>query len=250
MFSKDFRQKYFKEVGIDETSKKETREAYETAHRIREVEIELYWKRTTYIWAMQAALIGIVMFLQTGGKTTITVGFFKLTSSTAPTSSSPAAILFVSTLALIIACLWSLLIKGAKFWQDIWERHVDLLGESLGQNLYQVYPIHKLEDAPPYSVSKINNYVVNAFILFWFFNLIWALWDLSDICANFTGIQFIPVFFGWIILYGGVSFFFCVQFKHCKAYDGLRMSNLGKRIEGLPSGANEPVLYSRKVQDS
>lgn len=35
------------------------REAYDKAHDIRKFEIELYWKRTTYVWTLIAALITV-----------------------------------------------------------------------------------------------------------------------------------------------------------------------------------------------
>jgi hypothetical protein len=257
MFSKEFQHQYLKEVGIEGEQQQNIREAYETGHRIREFEIELYWKRTAYIWAMQAALIGIVMFIRTGGETTVSIDFLQLTSSTKPTAALLAAILLVSTLAFVIACLWYLLIKGAKFWQDNRERHVDLLGEALGQNLYQVYPIQRLgnvspngEIVAPFSVTKINSYVVCAFIWFWILNLVWALWELSTISASLGGIHLGLVFLGWIALFGAIALFFCVQFRHSKAYNGLRMSRLGEPIAGLPNGPNDPALYTRKVNRS
>ena len=257
MFTKDFQLKYLQEVGLQTTDRNGIREAYETAHRIREFEIELYWKRTAYVWAMQAALIGIAMFLRTGGETTVTISYFSLASTTTPTTSSLISILLVSTLAFVVAGLWLLLIEGAKFWHDNWERHVDILGEKLGENLYEVYPVINRgqvsfngEVDAPFSVTKINNYVVCAFIWFWVFNLVWALWDLSVICASSGGIQLMLVFLGWALLYVLVAFLFCIQFKHSKAYTGFRMSNLGNPIEGLPRGKTDHALYSRRKSNS
>ncbi len=254
MFSDNFKDKYLKEVGLEKTNREEIRQAYETAHRVREFEIELYWKRTAYIWAMQAALIGIAMFLRTGGETTISFNFFSITSSTAPTASSLIAILLVSTLAFVVAGLWLLLIKGAKFWHDNWERHVDLLGQHLGQNLYQVYPLvnhDKLSIDPqenaPFSVTKINSYVVCAFIWFWLFNLIWALWDLSVICAAKGNIELTLAFIGWTTLYALAAFFFCVQFTGSKMFTGLKMSNFGTQVDGLQPDQDNGILYTRRT---
>lgn len=65
---------YFEALGIDLEDKSEEnrcrlREAYDKAHEIRQFEIELYWRRSTYFWTMQAAVLaGIALvYLPLGG---------------------------------------------------------------------------------------------------------------------------------------------------------------------------------------
>lgn len=229
MISKKFMDEYLKATKLSDADKK-IKEAYNSAHRIREFEIQLYWTRTTYIWAMQAALIGISLLFRTSGNTTVVLDFPVLRISTAPSLSSLIAILLLSTLALIVAALWSLLLDGAKFWQNNWERHVDILGEKLNNNLYQVYPIMGGEAKPPYSVTKINSYIAKAFIVFWIINVIWSIWDITSLSVNSCGIAVFGVFILWCLLYASLVIIPCWQFKKTVFYSGLRMSNFGTEI--------------------
>lgn len=157
MLPRNFIDTYLTATGLIHADGK-IREACNLAHRIREFEINLYWTRTTYIWATQAALIGISLLFRTFGDTTVVFDFPEIRISTAPSFSSLIAILLLSTLALIVAALWSLLLDGAKFWQNNWERHVDILGEELNENLYQVYPIIGEDAKPPYSVTRLQTH--------------------------------------------------------------------------------------------
>ncbi|KPD10376.1 hypothetical protein AN476_21310 [Phaeobacter sp. 11ANDIMAR09] len=251
MFSADFKRLYFLAIGVEERDKAGLEEAYKTAHRIREFEIELYWKRTAYIWAMQAALIGIVLFLKSGGDVRIKLDFFNpsIVISTSPSSSTLISILLTSTLALTVAWLWYLLIEGAKFWQDNWERHVDILGEKLGQNLYQVYPIRKFDGLEPYSVTKINGYVVVSFVIFWIVNIFWALWCLYEITDVSLTIEFFITFLGWIFCYAAFVFVPAYMFSKSLFFKGLRMGGLGSSIVGGTKDVEKPALYSRKNCD-
>jgi MFS family permease len=257
-FSPEFRAKYLTEVGISRCDKEAIRYAYETAHRIREFEIDLYWRRTAYIWAMQAALIGIAVISRSFGDTTFELdtsagwGSALLTSRTSPSEHGLIATILVSMLAFIVASLWLTLITGAKFWQDNWERHVDILGQELGQNLYQVYPIilspkgRRCDQIPPYSVTKINKYLVYSFIFFWLAYLSWALGDLGSKYSGTSGIGLTFAFFGFTLIILAVIFLFClIQFTCSRAYNGMRMSNFGKPVAGLPNGPEDPKLYQR-----
>jgi len=257
VFSSEFRATYLTEVGISPRDKEAIRYAYETAHRIREFEIDLYWRRSAYIWAMQAALIGIAVISRSFGDTTFELdtsagwGSALVTSRTDPSEHGLIATILVSMLAFVVASLWLTIITGAKFWQDNWERHVDILGQELGQNLYQVYPMMLSPNArlccqiPPYSVTKLNKYLVYSFILFWLTYLLWALVDLGSNYSETSKIGLTFVMLG-IIFSLAVIFFFClVQFKCSRAYNGMRMSNFGKPVAGLPSGPEDPKLYQR-----
>lgn len=271
MFDKDFRARYLEALGIappeevNSAGKKRDRTkaieaAYRTAHRIREFEIELYWKRTAYIWAMQAAFIGIVAFLWTGGETVTQVEIVKhslvLRSNTVSTPPYLLLILALSTLALVIAWLWRMLILGAKFWQNNWERHVDILGQELGENLYQVYPLENpewsdTEIVPPFSVTRLNNYVVWAFLAFWFVNILSSLWNVSSIYADCCDLHLTLTFVFWVLIYLAVVVVPVCQFKHSKAFRGWRMGGnaLGKVVYGSIDVRNAPVLMSRAFEE-
>lgn len=124
---------------------------------IRKFEIELYWKRATYFWAFIAASFAA----------------YALTYETASDHEPWLAVVF-SALGLVFSFAWYLVNRGSKFWQNNWERHVDLLEDMTLGPLYKVIAEEpsttNLLVAPgPFSVSKINQ------ILSLFITLVWAV---------------------------------------------------------------------------
>lgn len=132
----------------DEKPKTKAEKALELALDIRKFEIELYWKRATYFWAFLAlALAGYLTVLDSkdiGGR------------------EKSDALLGVSCLGVAFSLAWYFVNRGSKFWQENWEKHVDILEDGINGPLYKT--IMKKEEfswlkpwAPyPFSVSKIN----------------------------------------------------------------------------------------------
>lgn len=151
----EFEQRYFTELGILTTEgidRKRAERAFERASQIRDFEIELYWKRATYFWGFQAAFMATIAVLLNGG----------IKDSWAPLFGSGVALI-----AIIVSWLWSDMSCGAKFWQNNWERHVDMLEPYFTGQLYRLYPARTKLNRPP-SVSRINLSVIRALVLLWF----------------------------------------------------------------------------------
>ena len=110
---------------------------------IRKFEIELYWKRATYFWTLIAAAFA----------------GYALTYKTASDHEPWLSLLF-SALGLVISFAWYLVNRGSKFWQNNWERHVDLLEDLTIGPLYKIVATspgnNPLTDAAHFSVTKIN----------------------------------------------------------------------------------------------
>ena len=123
---------------------------------IRKFEIELYWKRATYYWAFIAAAFA----------------GYALTYKTAADHEPWLSLLF-SALGLVFSVAWFLVNKGSKFWQNNWERHVDLLEDMTLGPLYKVVATNRernfLTAAGQFSVTKINQ------LLSLFVTLVWIL---------------------------------------------------------------------------
>jgi hypothetical protein len=145
------------------SSEKSAKEADSRAGRalslaldIRKFEIELYWKRATYFWAFIAAAFA----------------GYALTYKTA-TEHEPWLSLLFSALGLIFSVAWYLVNRGSKFWQNNWERHVDMLEDLTVGPLYKIVATSDegnwLTAAGQYSVSKINQ------LLSLFMTLIWVV---------------------------------------------------------------------------
>lgn len=128
--------------------------ALEYALDIRKFEIELYWKRATYFWTLIAA----------------TFAAYALTYKTA-TDHEPWLSLMFSALGLVLSFAWYLVNRGSKFWQNNWERHVDILENMTLGPLYKVVAINPgnnpLTDAAQFSVTKINQMLSLFVTLFW-----------------------------------------------------------------------------------
>ena len=121
---------------------------------IRKFEIELYWKRATYFWAFIAAAFA----------------GYALTYKTAADHEPWLSLLF-SALGLLFSVAWHLVNRGSKFWQNNWERHVDLLEDMTLGPLYKVIATNnesnKFTAAGQYSVTKINQLLSLFTILIW-----------------------------------------------------------------------------------
>ena len=153
--------KYKSDFGIEPENRKKLEAALEHALDIRKFEIELYWKRATYFWALIASTFA---------------GYFVILGA--------EHLVDKKFLAFIVACVGFLFTfalfqvnRGSKQWQENWENHVDILEDKV------IGPLHKtvLGRSPDdtlfeshftgpsnISVSKTNQ-IVNLFTLcIWF----------------------------------------------------------------------------------
>lgn len=118
----------------EETTTKEiTPEEYKTAFKgkepealkqaldIRKFEIELYWKRAAYFWTF----IGATM-----------AGFLAIQASSAQNKQDLAVIL--ACLGIVFSFAWVCVNRGSKFWQENWEKHVDVLEDEVTGPLYKI----------------------------------------------------------------------------------------------------------------
>ncbi|WP_075618300.1 hypothetical protein [Paenisporosarcina indica] len=140
-------------------SRDERKEALKNALEIRKFEIEMYWKRATYFWTIIAVIFtGYFLLVNAGGL-----------------MKYPNLVFLVNCVGFIFSLSWFLVNRGSKFWQNNWERHVDLLEDEFMGPLYKTviqtgdlkwWHLHK-EDK--YSVSKVNQLLSLYVVAIWFF---------------------------------------------------------------------------------
>lgn len=116
---------------------------------IRKFEIDLYWKRATYFWTFIAAAL-------TGYGLTVV----------AKDANSENVLRFqflIVCLGLVFSFAWFLVNKASKFWQENWEKHLDLNEDDVIGQLYKTTISKETYSSfwPPtnsyaVSVSKIN----------------------------------------------------------------------------------------------
>lgn len=165
-----------------------TKEALEKALDIRKFEIDLYWKRATYFWGFL-----IVIF----------AGYFAVFGANLKDFSSKeklTVLLLISSLGFIFSYSWFLVNKGSKFWQNNWERHVDMLEDQNMGPLYKtvlVEPkkkglINHITMAEEYSVSKVNQILSFFLVIIWGFITVVNMIKIgNDYIVNEIGIVWI-----------------------------------------------------------
>ncbi|WP_303732763.1 hypothetical protein [Idiomarina piscisalsi] len=132
--------------------------AFAQVSDIRKFEIELYWKRATYFWALIAVAFA---------------GYFSILASEHMSNKFFLA-LIVSCIGFVFTFAWFLSSRGSKYWQENWENHLDLLEDNVTGPLYKtllerpshINTVEKLVTGPiSVSVSRINQWV-SVFVVF------------------------------------------------------------------------------------
>jgi len=157
-------------------------EALKYALDIRKLEIEMYWKRTAYFWTLNAAAFA---------------GYFATQSSAKCIDYYVASL--ISCIGLVISFGWHIANRGAKYWQENWELHVDLLEDEIMGPLYKTTPstkrfaaFHPIS-AFPFSVSKVNQ------ILSLFITIVWmglAMLNIPYVYLSLYAWKYSP----WILI--------------------------------------------------
>ena len=167
----DVRENYLSKVLVGgkcyERDKRQEK-ALEYAHKIRQFEIELFWKRSAYFWVFIAlafyAYSGLVE-LQIASKNNPLIGI---------------AFIALSFIGLVLSFLWWLSNKGSRYWQEVWENNIDFLEDEITGKLYKRYieksspprgivsaAASKVLSAEPFSVSKISIAVSFLSMIIW-----------------------------------------------------------------------------------
>lgn len=132
--------------------------AFTQVSDIRKFEIDLYWKRATYFWALITVAFA---------------GYFSILASEHMPNKFFLA-LIVSCVGFVFTFAWFLSSRGSKYWQENWENHLDLLEDNVTGPLYKtllerpgyINMAEKLVTGPlSVSVSKINQWV-SIFVVF------------------------------------------------------------------------------------
>ena len=97
----------------------------------------------------------------------------------------------LACLGLVFSFAWVLVNRGSKFWQENWEKHVDMLEDKITGPLYKTvlsrnlktknedFLSHYLSGASEISVSKINQIVSVYIFALWWVLLIYSLWPIG-----------------------------------------------------------------------
>ncbi|ENM3816781.1 hypothetical protein KG376_002391 [Vibrio cholerae] len=157
---------YDKTFDVGNPDSRKLQAAFAQVCDIRKFEIELYWKRAAYFWALI-----VVAF----------AGYFSILSSEITKVESKYFLsLVVASIGFVFTFAWFLSCRGSKYWQENWENHMDLLENSITGPLYKTL-LERPKPMPFFdkwvtgpasiSVSKVNQWVA-VFVLFCWVSLV------------------------------------------------------------------------------
>lgn len=165
----EIRDRYFATLGFNPSgpsAKSKLEKALDRAYRLRTFEIERYWNRATYFWGYQVAIFAAL-------------GFLWASASAAPAARvNPNELGLVkfalSGLGVLTALANSLSARGSKFWQENWEKHIDMLEDYIEGRLHKTVWLQKGKKS--YSVSRIHKGLSDVFVVFWVLILLYEAW--------------------------------------------------------------------------
>jgi hypothetical protein len=153
-------ERYNRKFGISDKNIEKTQRALDYALDIRKFEIELYWKRATYFWALIAVAFA---------------GFFAVLASDKIDQAELYAFI-IGCVGFVFSWSWFLVNRGSKYWQENWENHVNMLEDTVIGPLYKTRLqrpkdddiIERVVTGPAQlSVSKINQWVSFFTLVVW-----------------------------------------------------------------------------------
>lgn len=154
---------------LTEEDKGKIKEAYEKSHHIREYEINLFWSRLNYFWAITAVLLtgwGVIL------NSIITPEKDHVASEW-----QYATLFLISIFGIALAMISSQITMAGKHWQQVWEHHLINLEPFQSGNLYSMK--FKNNDKTPPSITRAVN------IFHYFLVLIWAASSISSAVIPF-----------------------------------------------------------------
>ncbi len=180
--------------------------ALRVAQENRRFEIELYWKRAAYFWTFIGATF---------------VGYFTIQSSGATNRADLAVLL--ACLGLVFSFAWYCVNRGSKRWQENWEKHVDMLEDSVTGPLYKTV-LSRNDPQSTYdkvsgiitgpaslSVSKINQMISFYVFVMWVL-LLWYSLPAFNVNAKIHWLYTAIV---------SISIMSCLSFLIlCRSYEG------------------------------
>ena len=127
-------------------------DALERAHDIRKFEINLTWKRATYVGAFQGFLFAALGVLVVNGNSdTDEVNFFKFV---------------VSIVGVFLSGAWYLINQGSRYWQKYWEEKIMTLEKNYPDEHKTIEFINPFGYLP-YAIGRTNMALSMFFLIIW-----------------------------------------------------------------------------------
>jgi len=168
---------YFKELDIDPKSEKaKLKDALNRAYEQRSFEIEHLWKRGTFFWGFQAGIF-----------TAFGLVWQKL-SEAGQGKQNAIMLVALASLGILTSLANSLVVRGSKFWQENWERHIDMLENPVEGALYKTVWLQR--GRLSFSVSGVGRVLADCFTAFWVFAGLYAMLLFLEVFSKWDSEQF------------------------------------------------------------
>lgn len=198
---RDYRERMFGEYGrckFDDQGKcvrgkrfyrKRAKAALSRAHDIRKFEIELLWKRTTYMATFQTLLFAA-----------LGVSF----SAAVNASKADVFRIIVCIVGISSSSFWYFMNVGSRFWCKNWEKHVDFMENEFEGKLYKT--ILNENGKQPYSVSRVNIAISIMFLITWLVLAAFLLFDFVEWLDNVIPLSYEMKTAGIVLLLIAIPF--------------------------------------------
>jgi hypothetical protein len=119
---------------------------------VRKFEIDLFWKRSTFFWAFSTTAVGAYGFA----------------------NGHPGLQFAAGCFGIVCAVIWSLVNRGSKYWQLVWERKVEVVQqEAIHLDLFSKRANPTVEQswkwgAMHFSVSALATALSDFTVILWF----------------------------------------------------------------------------------
>lgn len=167
---------------------KQKKEAFEIANSNRELELKLYWQRSAYFVVFTGAAL--------------------MASYSKEYDLDCLHRLILIFFASFSSFCWWLTTRGAKYWQENWEKIAEEAEICLGHYVYQYFPVKNsltwnILGEKRYSVSKANSLISFLISMFCFLEGMWRSYCINNwfVCA----LSFIFIVVTFCLLSGDVG---------------------------------------------
>lgn len=171
--------KDFSDLNVNVTPEdiKKIEKSFEVSHRIRDFEINLYWQRLNFLWAITALLFA--------GWGALIFKIIEFNGGEAPYIMF-ASLSFLSLIGGIVTIFTSFIIEAGKHWQKVWEYHVYALEPFVSGHLYAIQFSYKNKQRA--SISRSVETFNYALLFLWACSAVFAAIIPSQIGNGLAGI--------------------------------------------------------------
>lgn len=198
------------------------KEAYDKAHRIREIELDLFWKRAVFCLTLIAGFITLAGVVSTS--------YFRNPSESGDLTTL-WTIVTISLFGGFFTYLSNLVVIGGEYWKRNWEMHVVMLEPLFSGRLYSTHLVNSSHRA---SIVKVITALFYLIYFFWILVLSFSLLTIFKGDSEKLMRVLVVLFLGVTVV---IVFLTCITFS--------KNRNVEVYITGYKASAVDKLKLSR-----